>query len=227
VGQAFSLRRASARLAPLTIGTWRRYSCWRLAFAGHASACPVRVFLRLRIPQVSCRQARPALAVCGMQSAALCGRQSCLQAAFQAAVQRTTHAVRTHFSGFVSRKHRAAKPEKFVAYRGGFCSFVGQPILAAAGFQPACSTPDEFLGLRCGTLEAHKAKEIPSSETAGRSRFEKPPERRLQAGLPAPLGFSITWMNGQSRGGGLKGRLQARLPATRKAKLPRKVSTTR
>jgi len=36
-----------------------------------------------------------------MQSAALCGRQSCLQAAFQAAVQQTTHAVRTYSSGFV------------------------------------------------------------------------------------------------------------------------------
>src|ERR1700689_2290193 len=46
--------------------------------------------------------ARPsALAVRGMQATALCGRQSCLQAAFQAAVQQTTHAVRTYFSGFV------------------------------------------------------------------------------------------------------------------------------
>ena len=42
-----------------------------------------------------------ALAICGMHSAALCGRQSCLQAAFQAAVQQTTHAVRTYSSGFV------------------------------------------------------------------------------------------------------------------------------
>ena len=51
-------------------------------------------------------------------------------------------------------------------------SFVGQPILAAAGFQPAC----------------------------------EPPERRLQARLPAPLRA----VNGQS--------LQAGLPAARKAK---------
>ena len=36
-----------------------------------------------------------------MQAIALCGRQSCLQAAFQAAVQQTTHAVRTYSSGFV------------------------------------------------------------------------------------------------------------------------------
>jgi hypothetical protein len=33
------------------------------------------------------------LAVRGMRAAALCGRQSCLQAAFQAAVEQTTHAV--------------------------------------------------------------------------------------------------------------------------------------
>jgi hypothetical protein len=42
-----------------------------------------------------------ALAVRDMQAIALCGRQSCLQAAFQAAVQQTTHAVRTYPSGFV------------------------------------------------------------------------------------------------------------------------------
>src|SRR5580704_9761885 len=47
----------------------------------------------------------------------LCGRQSCLQAAFQAAVEQTTHGVRAYFSCFVSRRRRAAEPEKFVAYR--------------------------------------------------------------------------------------------------------------
>ena len=52
-----------------------------------------------------------------MQATALCGRQSCLQAAFQAAVEQTTHAVRRYFSGFVFRRHPAAKTEKFVAYR--------------------------------------------------------------------------------------------------------------
>jgi hypothetical protein len=57
------------------------------------------------------------LAFRGMQATALCGRQSCLQAAFQAAVQQTTHAVRTYSSDFVFRRHSAAKPEKFVAYR--------------------------------------------------------------------------------------------------------------
>jgi hypothetical protein len=36
---------------------------------------------------------------------------------------------------------------------------VGQPILAAACFQPASSMPDEFLERRCGALEVHKAKE--------------------------------------------------------------------
>jgi len=54
-----------------------------------------------------------------MHWAELCGRQSCLQAAFQAAVEQTTHAVRRYFSGFMSRRHPAAKPEKFVAYREG------------------------------------------------------------------------------------------------------------
>jgi hypothetical protein len=49
----------------------------------------------------------------------MCGRQSCLQAAFQAAIEQTTHAVRRYFSGFVSSRHRAAKPENFVAYREG------------------------------------------------------------------------------------------------------------
>ena len=54
-----------------------------------------------------------------MHWAELCGRQSCLQAAFQAAVEQTTHAVRTYSSGFMSHRHPAAKPEKFVAYREG------------------------------------------------------------------------------------------------------------
>jgi hypothetical protein len=51
-----------------------------------------------------------------MQATALCGWQSCLQATFQAAVEQTTYAGRRHFSGFVVRRHPAAKPEKFVAY---------------------------------------------------------------------------------------------------------------
>jgi hypothetical protein len=42
-----------------------------------------------------------------------------MQSAFQAAVQQTTHAVRTYFSGFVSRWHHTSKPGKFVAYREG------------------------------------------------------------------------------------------------------------
>jgi hypothetical protein len=74
---------------------------------------------RNRLPHRRAEVRRSALAICGMQADALCGRQSCLQAAFQAAVEQTTHAVRSYFSGFVSRKHRAAKPEKFVAYGAG------------------------------------------------------------------------------------------------------------
>jgi len=35
------------------------------------------------------------------------------------AVEQTTYAVGRHFSGFVFRRHPAAKPEKFVAYRKG------------------------------------------------------------------------------------------------------------
>jgi hypothetical protein len=36
-----------------------------------------------------------------MHATAPCGRQSCLQAAFQATVEQTTHAVRRYFSGFL------------------------------------------------------------------------------------------------------------------------------
>jgi hypothetical protein len=79
------------------------------------------------------------------QATASCGKQSCLQAAFQAAVQQTTHAVRRYFSGFVFRRHPPAKHGKFDAYRDGglkgrlsaFGSFVGQPILAVRmGLRP-------------------------------------------------------------------------------------------
>jgi hypothetical protein len=47
---------------------------------------------------------------------------------FQAAVdtEPATHKLGTHFSGFVSRRHRAAKPEKFASSPGG-------------GLKPACS----------------------------------------------------------------------------------------
>jgi hypothetical protein len=63
-------------------------------------------------------EARPwSLAFRGMHATALCGRQSCLQAAFQATVEQTTHPVSRYSSGFVFRRHRSAKPEKFVAYR--------------------------------------------------------------------------------------------------------------
>jgi hypothetical protein len=57
-----------------------------------------------------------------------------------------------------------------------FGSLVGQPILAAAGFQPASSAADEFLGLRGATLEEHEPKE--TSATADLSRFEN----RLKGG---------------------------------------------
>ena len=65
--------------------------------------------------------------------ALLCGRQSCLQAAFQAAVgpEHTSHAVRLHFSGLASRRHRAAKPEKLVSKQGGRLKACLQPGLAA------------------------------------------------------------------------------------------------
>jgi hypothetical protein len=53
------------------------------------------------VPAAAFQAALSALAVRGMQAIALCGRQSCLQAAFQATVQQTTHAVRTYSSGFV------------------------------------------------------------------------------------------------------------------------------
>jgi hypothetical protein len=55
------------------------------------------------------------LAFRGMPSAVLV-QAIVLQAAFQAAVDPdpTTHQVGTNFSGFVSRRYRAAKPQEFV-----------------------------------------------------------------------------------------------------------------
>jgi hypothetical protein len=55
------------------------------------------------------------------------GRQSCLQAAFRppSALNRVTQFAHI-LSGFVSRRHRAAKPEKFASSQGG-------------GLKPACS----------------------------------------------------------------------------------------
>jgi len=55
------------------------------------------------------------LAVRGMQAVALCGRQSCLQAAFQAAVDRPLTQFAAISSDFVSCRHPAAQPGKFVA----------------------------------------------------------------------------------------------------------------
>jgi hypothetical protein len=55
------------------------------------------------------------------------GNRACRRP-FQAAVdtEPATHKLGTHFSGFVSRRHRAAKPEKFASIQGG-------------GLKPACS----------------------------------------------------------------------------------------
>jgi hypothetical protein len=55
------------------------------------------------------------------------GNRACRRP-FQAAVdtEPATHKLGTHFSGFVSRRHRAAKPEKFASSHGG-------------GLKPACS----------------------------------------------------------------------------------------
>jgi hypothetical protein len=70
------------------------------------------------------------------------------------------------------RKRTEKEANIFLGYRLNFATLsssflVGQSILAAAGFQPASSTPYESLGLGCGTLEAHQTKETPSSATAG------------------------------------------------------------
>ena len=73
------------------------------------------------------------LAIHRMQSTAVCGRQSCLQAALQAAVEpgQITHAVGSIFSGFVSRRHGAAKPREIrLASRNGGLKGL-QPGLAA------------------------------------------------------------------------------------------------
>jgi hypothetical protein len=73
------------------------------------------------------------------------------QAAFQAAVQQTTHAVRSYFSDFVFRSHPAAKPEKFVAYRKR------QPERPPAG-TIACHTKGQSpAGVKAsGTASYHK-----------------------------------------------------------------------
>jgi hypothetical protein len=54
------------------------------------------------------------LAFYSLRSAVQWGRQSCLQAAFQAAVEseQTTHEFARIFSGFASCRHREARPEK-------------------------------------------------------------------------------------------------------------------
>jgi len=64
----------------------------------------------------------------------------------------------------------------------GLWPFVGQPILAAGGLQPAFLFLDEFLRLRSTMVRDTKPEKMPAN------------------GL-----FSVN--------GGLKGRLQARLPA--------------
>ena len=205
-----------------------------------------------------------------MQSAAPCGRQSCLQAAFQAAVQQTIHAVRNLFLRLRVSRHHTTKPEKFVALallwgsqswlqpafsrllefglssHGPLTQFAGiSPASCFAGVpprslrnssrigngglkgrlqarlpaartakvaQPACPAPDEFLGLPVAIPAGHEAEETLRSPVL---RVSEPPERRLQARLPAPP-------TSQSREGGLKGRLQARLPAARNAKPERR-----
>ena len=78
--------------------------------------------------------------------------------------------------------------------------FVGRTFRLQPAFSRLPRNPHEFLGLRRATLEGHEAGETLRSPVL---RVCEPPERRLQARLPAPLRA----VNGQS--------LQAGLPATR------------
>jgi hypothetical protein len=110
-----------------------------------------------------------------MQAIALCGRQSCLQAAFQAAVQQTTHTVRTYFSEFV---------------------FAGIPQRSLRN-----SSRIGNGGLK-GRLQAR----LPAARMA---KVQKPAESRLQPGLAAPresqrdefLGLRRFNAGGQEAGG--------------------------
>jgi len=83
---------------------------------------------------------------------------------------------------------------------------MGQPILAAAGFQPACPVPDELLGPPVAIPAGHEAKEtlrspvlVLASRLKGGCRHDCLPNCPPQTA---------------KADGGLKGRLQARLPAT-------------
>jgi len=68
----------------------------------------------------------------------------------------------------------------------------GEAFDRAAGFQPACPALDELLGLHVAIPAGHYAKATLRSPVL---RVCEPPERRLQARLPAPLRV----VNGQSR----------------------------
>jgi len=57
----------------------------------------------------------------------------------------------------------------------------------AAGFQPASSMYDEFLGLSLRGPWKHTGRKNPFVWDCWSVQFGKPPERRLQARLPAPL----------------------------------------
>jgi hypothetical protein len=82
---------------------------------------------------------------------------------------RTTHAVRAYFSGFVSRRHLAAKPWKFVAYREGglkgrlldFGHSCGRQSCLQAAFQAAVSDTRRISQASLFDAGRHEAGEIP------------------------------------------------------------------
>jgi hypothetical protein len=158
VGQAFSLRRASAHLSALAVRanelllqTWRGHSCLR-SLVGHASACPVE----------------------------------------------RSSTGRRYFSGFVSSGIETAKPQKFVADGAG-----GLKGRLQAGL-PA--TRKRRPSVRLETDQLLEAMEI-------RRTSKRPAEagRRLNA---CPTKVQEFWVVAPA---GWKARLQAGLPATRKA----------
>jgi len=121
------------------------------------------------------------------------------------------------FSGFVSLRHHAAKPEKFRSIEKGglkgrlleFCHLShevespgGAGIQPAAGFSPPSWYATNFSGfvsLKCCAAKPEKFVSISRKPAKSRLQPERPPHEKTKAGC------------------GLKGRLQARLPATRKS----------
>ena len=85
----------------------------------------------------------------------------------------------------------------------GFGHSCGRQSCLQAAFQAAISTDDESLGLGCGMSAKHEAGEIPGNCVSG--LYDGGLKGRLQAGLPATQGGRLHAANSQSRGSRLSG----------------------